>query len=174
MASPALQAQLRQLEWADAALWRAVLATPAARAEPRVHALLHHVHLVQQLYLQIWRGEPPTLTPADAFADLDALHHWARRFHAPAQAHLAALPPEALARPVAFPWAAQLEASFGVVHPATLQESVLQVVHHSAHHRAQLCTRLRELGGTPPTVDFIVWVWQGKPAPAWPDAQPSQ
>jgi hypothetical protein len=28
----------------------------------------------------------------------------------------------------------------------------------------QVNTRIRELGGTPPLVDFIAWIWAGKPA----------
>ena len=38
---------------------------------------------------------------------------------------------------------------------------------HSQHHRAQNATRLRELGGKPPTTDLIVWYWKGRPAPHW-------
>jgi uncharacterized damage-inducible protein DinB len=34
--------------------------------------------------------------------------------------------------------------------------------------RAQVNTRLRELGATPPLVDFIAWAWFGKPAAEWP------
>lgn len=55
------------------------------------------------------------------------------------------------------------------MQPATVEESVIQIVLHTAHQRAQLCTRLRELGAEPPLVDFIAWVWQGKPDPVWPD-----
>jgi uncharacterized damage-inducible protein DinB len=38
---------------------------------------------------------------------------------------------------------------------------------HSHYHRGQNATRLRELGGTPPTTDYIVWLWKGRPQPAW-------
>ena len=34
---------------------------------------------------------------------------------------------------------------------------------HSAHHRGQLATRLRELGVAPPQVDYIFWVRGVKP-----------
>ena len=40
----------------------------------------------------------------------------------------------------------------------------LQVVLHTQHHRGQVCARLRDAGGEPPTVDFIVWLWEGRPA----------
>jgi uncharacterized damage-inducible protein DinB len=29
---------------------------------------------------------------------------------------------------------------------------------HSEHHRAQVATRLRALGGNPPMTDYILWV----------------
>ena len=50
----------------------------------------------------------------------------------------------------------------------TVEEALVQAVMHSQHHRGQNATRLRELGGEPPTTDFIVWLWQGRPEPAWP------
>ena len=46
----------------------------------------------------------------------------------------------------------------------TLGESMLQVFLHTQHHRGQVCMRLRELGVVPPTVDFILWLWSGRPA----------
>lgn len=68
-------------------------------------------------------------------------------------------------REVRFPWADQLVARFGAAQPATLSESVLQVALHSTYHRGQINARLRELGGDPPLVDFIVWIWRGRPSP---------
>jgi uncharacterized damage-inducible protein DinB len=43
----------------------------------------------------------------------------------------------------------------------------MQVVLHSTHHRGQIVARVRELGGNPPLVDYIGWIWLGKPAAAW-------
>ena len=52
-------------------------------------------------------------------------------------------------------------------HPSTLGETLLQLPSHSTYHRGQVNTRLRELGATPPLVDFIAWVWAGKPPAKW-------
>ncbi len=41
---------------------------------------------------------------------------------------------------------------------------------HSTHHRGQVAARLRELGGEPPLVDFIAWLWWKRPEPEWPAA----
>jgi uncharacterized damage-inducible protein DinB len=38
---------------------------------------------------------------------------------------------------------------------------------HSAHHRAQIATILRQLGGEPKVSDFIVWISKGRPSPCW-------
>ena len=70
-------------------------------------------------------------------------------------------------QPVEFLWADTIKQRFGAVTPATLAESAWQVFSHTTYHRGQAATRVREIGGEPPTVDFLVWVWQGKPAPSW-------
>ena len=62
-------------------------------------------------------------------------------------------------------WAARLTAR--LPQPTTepsLAESLLQVALHSSHHRGQLCSRLRELDAAPPAIDYILWVYAGKPA----------
>jgi len=38
---------------------------------------------------------------------------------------------------------------------------------HSLYHRGQVNARLREVGGTPPLVDYIAWLWFGRPAAEW-------
>jgi uncharacterized damage-inducible protein DinB len=52
----------------------------------------------------------------------------------------------------------------------SVAQAVMQVCMHSLGHRAQCATRLRSLGGTPPTTDFILWL-KDRPAPAWPSNQ---
>ena len=165
---PILDQQLAHMEWADARLWTSVLALAATpRIEP-IRDLLHHLHLVQRLYLQIWRGEPLTMSKPKDFADLESLCRWAREPYAPARRLVADCTAEDLEREVRFPWEKAIVERFGSAIPATLRESVVQVVIHTAHHRAQICTRIREAGGEPPLVDFIAWIWMGHPAPAWP------
>ena len=61
MRSDDLLPLLRHMEWADALVWRAVLALPApAAADPALPARLFHVHIVQRAFLAIWRGAPLT------------------------------------------------------------------------------------------------------------------
>ena len=158
---------VRQMEWADALVWNAVLALPAAHADPLTRERLHHVHGVQWAYLGIWRGEPLPLPELSSFADLPAVRAWGRDFYPRAAEVLASLDEDALRRYVTFPWAAEIGRHLGSFHPATFAESVLQVTSHTTYHRGQVNARLRELGGEPPLVDLIAWIWLGKPGPAW-------
>jgi uncharacterized damage-inducible protein DinB len=66
------------------------------------------------------------------------------------------------------PWVAQYEKQLGMkFEVATVGETAFQVVSHSTHHRAQANARLRAVGGEPPLVDFIAWIWFGRPAAPW-------
>lgn len=158
-----------QMRWADALVWRSVLRTPEAHASDEMHRRLHHIHLVQHLYLQIWRGEPLRITEHSDFADLRAIHGWAEPFYARAESFVRSLSPDGFQEPVSFPWAEELTETMGVVHPATVGQSLLQVTSHSTYHRGQVCAHLRQLGGEPPLTDFIAWVWQGRPDADPPD-----
>jgi uncharacterized damage-inducible protein DinB len=71
------------------------------------------------------------------------------------------------------PWAGMVEQALG--HPpgmTTMGETVLQVALHTLYHRGQVNMRLRELGGTPPLVDYIAWLWFGRPGASWPMPMP--
>jgi len=48
----------------------------------------------------------------------------------------------------------------------SVAESVMQVCMHSHGHRSQSATRLRLLGGTPPALDFILWL-KDRPTANW-------
>lgn len=39
----------------------------------------------------------------------------------------------------------------------SIADILTHVVNHSTHHRAQIVARLRQLGHTPPAIDFIFW-----------------
>ena len=51
----------------------------------------------------------------------------------------------------------------------TVREALAHVACHSVHHRAQVNTRLRELGGEPPWIDLLAWLLHGKPQADWPE-----
>ena len=59
-----------------------------------------------------------------------------------------------------------LESQFFPDRQITLGEALTQVCLHSQGHRAQCATRLRLLGGEPPSTDYIFWV-KDRLLPAW-------
>ena len=158
---------LTHMEWADAHTWRVARSLPAGQADQRLRWLLHHLHLVQSVYLQAWRGDPFVVTELSSYPDLAAIEDWARPYYPQVAAYAASLDQARLGEVIDYPWTDLIVKQFGSVAPSTLGESAWQVLSHTTYHRGQVATRIRELGGEPPLVDFLVWVWGGKPAPDW-------
>ena len=158
----------RHMEWADAAVWSAVLASDGGRADAKLRGYLYHLHIVQRAFLRTWRGEPRE-APYPDFDDAPSLMRWARTYYGEALAHLGALTDEKASEQMPVPWAAMVERMLGhAPEVTTVGETVLQVALHTLYHRGQVNARLREVGGEPPLVVYIAWVWLGRPAPAWP------
>ena len=161
---------LRQLgahmEWADAKVWSAILAVDEARDDARLRDKLRHLHETQQQYLTMWTGRPPRSAQDDA--SLATVYEWAQPFYAAARSFLDATGAEAMAETVSGTFAERMQQYLGPPQgTVTLGDTVLQVVTHTTHHRGQVMTRLRDIGGEPPLVDYVIWLWSGKPAAAW-------
>ena len=74
----------------------------------------------------------------------------------------------ALKSEVSMPWVKSFETQLGrTFSTPTLGETIVQVASHSTYHRGQVNARLREVGGEPPLVDYIAWIWFGRPEPNW-------
>ena len=158
---------LLHMEWADAAMWRALMSVPGLARDAEMRERVHHFHTTQWAYLQVLRGVPIQIPELANLADLRAVGRWARGFYVELPAYLDVLDERALARKVELPWAAEVAERLGSAEPATVCEHLLQLVLHTAHHRGQVLTRLRDSGGAPPLVDFIAWVWMRRPSPDW-------
>jgi uncharacterized damage-inducible protein DinB len=157
----------RHMEWADAAVWSAVLASEAGRSDVKLRECLYHLHMVQRAFLRAWRGEPRD-APYPTFDDSAALMEWSRTYYGEIFDHLATLTDEQISEAMPVPWASMVERFLGrPPHPTTVGETVLQVALHSTYHRGQANARLRAAGGQPPLVDFIAWVWLGRPQAGW-------
>ncbi len=167
MTSRRLQDLFRHMEWADAVVWAEVLRRPETASDGRLRELLYHVHTVQWVYLQLWRGETIGVPEVESFDDLAAVRNWGRGVHRRLPELLGGLEAEALGRTVELPWADQLVERYGKVEPVSLEETLLQVALHSTYHRGQVTARLRELGGEPPLTDYVAWLWMGRPAAEW-------
>jgi uncharacterized damage-inducible protein DinB len=158
----------RHMEWADALIWSAVADAAAARSDSKVRTTLYHVHLVQHAFLRTWRGEARE-TPFPTFDELHGVMGWARSFHREAAGFIPGLEAEDLAKPMPLAWSSMVEQAIGrAPETTTIGDTVLQVALHSIHHRGQLNVRLRELGATPPLLDYIAWIWYDRPAAEWP------
>lgn len=156
------------MEWADATVWRAVAACAGAADDKVLHDRLHHIHATQHAFLQAWRSEELVFNGPDHYPGLDAVRQYALDFYAAAPAYVASIAPESVEREMLLPWSSFFAKRAGFEpHPSTLGETLLQLPSHSTYHRGQVNTRLRELGATPPLVDFIAWVWAGKPPAKW-------
>jgi uncharacterized damage-inducible protein DinB len=164
-----LRQLIRHMEWADAQVWRAVLTNAPARSDERLRNLLTHLHSVQRLFLILWTKQEfdPTGKPPE-FSSLVDLRSWALIYYPEAHRVLEELDESRLGDEVVMPWVKTLESQLGrSLSMPTLGETIQQVSSHSTYHRGQVNARLREVGGEPPLVDYIAWIWFGRPAPDW-------
>ena len=162
----ALRDLFHHMQWADEEVWRAVLVCDAARADDTLSGLLLHLHLVQRAFLAVWKTRDVTFPDPSEFPSIADLHAWTATYYAEARAFLAAVDDDALSRRIVMPWAAELAREMGhEPHSPTLAETMVQVTSHSTYHRGQINARLRLVGGQPPLVDYIAWIWFGRPSP---------
>ncbi len=165
-----LRESFRYMKWADAEIWKTAFDTTDAETDSELRDRFLHIHVVQQGFFHVWRGAAFDFQAAmQAHSELNSISSWAEQYHIEVADFLATLDEAALDRPVELPWAGIVTARMGrEPKTPTLQDTLHQVVMHTIYHRGQVATRLRGLGSEPPTTDFIVWVWVGRPEPVWP------
>lgn len=147
-------------EWANGVFLHAWGKSPA-RDHEEMRRRLDHIVGVQDGFLSVLRGQAPTWRPdgpPSSFADLKA---GAQASHASLRAHVSTLDEEALSRTVRIPWFPEPPCVI------TVAEAMVQVAMHTQHHRGQCMTRLKDLGGEPKNVDWIIWLWKQKPEARW-------
>ncbi|MBT8400270.1 MAG: DinB family protein [Rhodothermia bacterium] len=156
------------MEWADARVWSVVEALEKAQTDENLRKRLFHLHFTQLAFLGVWRGDDFQMRKADEFDAIAQIKAEARTFYPAAGKILAGLHDSDLSKPTPLPWARFYARQSGR-EPAmtTLGETMMQVALHTQHHRAQINTKIRELGGEPKLVDYIGWVWAGRPQAEW-------
>jgi uncharacterized damage-inducible protein DinB len=160
---------LLHMHWADATVWSALLDTPLVSEDERLRKFCYHIHMVQRAFLRLWNDPGMELPKYEEFPSLALLACWAREYHTLLAPYLEAVTEEQMRGVVAVPWSRYMEQRSGrKVEDSTLGETMLQVVMHSSYHRGQVNARLRELGADPPIVDYIAWIWLGRPSAEWP------
>lgn len=157
----------QHMEWADVLVWRAVLSSSDAGADEKLREYFYHFHLVQWAWLGAWRGETRD-TPFPTFEDTRAVMLWGQKYYSEIFIHFENLTDEKLSETMQLPWAEIVERELGrIPEVISVGETMLQIPLHSLYHRGQINARLRAVGGEPPRVDYIVWVWLGRPAAEW-------
>ena len=157
-------AMLRDLvlhkNYADAALLHAAAEHEPASVDPDLRQLLHHIILANRFWLALFRGQPFDADNESRVPDsLRAITSLYRETHNREIQWISELHDSDLDRVVATPFIP--DRSF------SLAQALMQVCLHSHGHRAQCAVRLRALGGSPPPLDFILWLKE-RPAPNWP------
>lgn len=151
------------MQWADTTVWSRVLSNPAASEDETLRGSLYHLHLVQRAFLKMWRRESFDV-PFPQFSTTQAVYEWSQSYYDEARAYLDSLSDADLAQPIVNPWTDLIAKQIGrEPAPVSLGETALQVVMHSTHHRGQVNAHLRSIGGEPPTVDYITWLWLDRP-----------
>jgi uncharacterized damage-inducible protein DinB len=174
MAKDILRDLFDHMEWADARVWEAALKTPEAQDDDTLRWLILHLHTVQHAFLDAWTNQTFAFRSDFSQTTLQSELASTRAYYARGRSFLASLDEVQLGASVVLPWTKWAEQQLGSpAGPTTLGETILQVLTHSTHHRAQVNTRLRALGAEPPMVDFIAWLWMQRPAPSWPDVAAS-
>jgi len=157
------------MEWADARLWHAALNHGAARVDDALRWQILHLHGVQRAFLNAWTQQPVEFR--DSFDDTSLVDELdvVRGYYPRMRMFLESLTEARHDALIVLPWTQWVEQHLGRrPGPTTLGETILQVLTHSTHHRAQANARLRALGAEPPMIDYIAWLWLDRPTPTWP------
>jgi uncharacterized damage-inducible protein DinB len=113
---------------------------------------LGHIVGAEWIWLSRWQGTSPAGFPEGLQAPtLEDLRSRLTKVESDRAAFLSTLTEEALQRPLAY------TLLNGTASSTRLLDLLLHVVNHSTYHRGQLTTLLRQVGGTPPATDFVVY-----------------
>lgn len=151
---------LLQHKWtANACLLKAIGQHEKAAHDEELRKLLHHVLLANRFWFSLSAGRAFVLEEESTVPQsLEGVTTNYRETCVQESEWLSHLQESDLVRSIETPYMPGQRFS--------LAEVLMQVCMHSHGHRAQCATRLRLLGGTPPPLDFIVWL-KDRPAPDW-------
>ena len=103
----------RHQTWADAAMWKAVLASPAAMTDAAIQDRLVHIHLVQRVYLQGWQGSHVRSRRFRRSPMPRRVMRWGYEYHQAATPFIEALEADRLDEAFPLPWTEIVEQSLG-------------------------------------------------------------
>ncbi len=147
--------------WADAIFFNCWGSSPEIVENENLRVRVLHIARVQENFRKLITEElvsrPPD-EPVPCFADLK---NRMRSAGGALRLLLQEMNEPRLKDPLKIPW---FQESPCIVRVA---EALVQVAMHTQHHRGQCMTVLKQLGGKPRNVDWIVWLWKGKPDGSW-------
>ena len=155
-----LHDMLNHMAWADA-MWFHTWSKSGFQDDDDLLQRMQHTADVQGAFLMVLRGEQVSFPGDRPTPDYAALRTLTRANHAAFSALFATLTPADLTRKVPIPWFP------GPPCLITVAEVLTQVAMHTQHHRGQLMTRLKDLGGKAQNVDYIIWAWKQRPEGIW-------
>jgi uncharacterized damage-inducible protein DinB len=154
-----LQDLVQHQGFANASLLKAIRVHEAAAHDDELRKLLHHILLANRYWLMLILGMP---FDREAEAQMpESLEAIAARYQ---ETHTLEL--DWISRAQESDLARTLETPFIPGRRFSVAQALMQVCLHSQGHRAQCAARLRLLGGTPPAMDFILWLTD-RPAAEW-------
>ena len=143
----------------DAALLNAIRRHETAARDQELRTLLHHILVAHRYWIQLGQGLPFFVEEETTVPDsLDMIVARYQATQVQEKVWLDALRESDLAR--------ALESPFFPGRLIAMGDALMQVCMHSHGHRSQCATRLRALGGKPPSLDFILWL-KDRPVPVW-------
>ncbi len=150
---------IRHKAYANAAMLRSIRQYDTAANDLELLKLLHHILLANHYWLLLILGLPFQAERESQIPEsLDAIAIRYRETHEQEFEWITRIQDDDMER--------KLESPFIPGVRFTVGEALMQVCLHSQGHRAQCSTRLRQLGGSPPSTQFITWLVD-RPAPDW-------
>jgi uncharacterized damage-inducible protein DinB len=146
-----LQNLVRHKGYADASLLKAIRQNDRAAQDDDLRRLLHHIILANRFWLMQSLNRPFALEEESRVPkSLEAVAGRYRETHIDELLWVSNLEETDLDRKLVSPYIPGGSCS--------VAEGVMQICMHSHGHRSQCATRLRQLGATPPVLDFILWL----------------
>ena len=113
---------------------------------------LAHLLGADWVWLQRFHGQSPRSVPwANEVQTLEAIRGRWQNIEEEMRAYLATLKPEALATPFTY------QNFKGETWTYALWQCLVHLVNHGTYHRGQVTMALRQLGTTPPGIDFLLY-----------------
>jgi uncharacterized damage-inducible protein DinB len=156
---PMLQDLVRHKWHANASLIAAIQQHRPAACDDQLRKLLHHILVANRFWLMLSLEKPFAIETEMRVPD--AIEGVVSRYIETSSTEL-----EWISRTSAADLERRLETPHIPGYTFSVAEGVMQICMHSHGHRAQCSTRLRALGGTPPNMDFVLWL-KGRPAAQW-------